>query len=97
MSRRLRAIDASCIGPVSARSPASASSRWTRSAKQSHIQHRDGGSLVLQSPFARYPFLQKTFADGGRRWPLSALPYAASASAGGSFAPVMKATASDMV
>ena len=31
------------------------------------IQDRDGGSLVLDTLFGRFPFLTKLFADGGYR------------------------------
>lgn len=34
------------------------------------IQDRDGGLLVLQTLFGRYPFLTKLFADGGYQGPI---------------------------
>lgn len=36
------------------------------------IQDRDGGVLVLNTLFGRYPFLKKLFADGGYQGPVFA-------------------------
>jgi len=36
------------------------------------IQDRDGGGLVLNTLFGRFPFLTKLFADGGYQGPVFA-------------------------
>ena len=36
------------------------------------IQDRDGGVLLMQLPYGRFPFLEKLFADGGCQGPVFA-------------------------